>query len=327
MNIAYLDLNEDDHFEDYSTTPDKYGGGRIIGAALLNRLDNFFLFANEKCFKNIDKNKISQCIPLSLEARQGIKNGEPVKKYIKNIDDYDIFFHHFHYTYLNLEGHKNKKQVVWPIGWREIVHDDARNILLFDREVQETIYNQNAKIYKIVIGPKFEAFEQRRKENFIFQCSKHNNFYQSIEIAILANKYKIKTYFSGPIDPGYELLRYIDNVNTFYLGVISHELKKDFFKKAKANMQIQNYPISATLTGKEASSFGVPILATPIGGWNAYIKHGVNGFFIQNEQDFINAWMNIDNIKQKDCYNLGSIHSEDNMVKLTLEALEDVYKN
>lgn len=327
MKIAYLDLNEDDLVEDYSTNPNKYGGGRIIGSSLLERLDNFFLFGNKKCFDNIKSEKLNQCISLDIEARRAIKNGAPIKNFIENINQYDIFFHHFSNIYLNLEGHNNPKQAVWPVGWREVVHEKTKNILFFDKDGQATTYSNDAKLYDIVIGPKLEPFEERQKENFIFQCSRHNQAYQSIELANLCNKYNIQAYFAGPIEKDYPLLNYINNINTFYIGSISQQLKFDFFKKAKANVQIQTYPISATLTGKEASSYGVPIIAAPIGGWNKYIKHGINGFFIQNENDFINSWNNINIIKQKDCYDSAFVHSEENMFKSVLKALENIINN
>lgn len=328
MNIAYLDLNEDDLIEDYSSKPDRYGGGRIVCASLLKRLNNCFLFANEKCFDNIDLDKKkNQCIPLDSNTRKAIKNGAPIKNYIQDINKYDIFLHHDTGVYINLEGHNRPRQAVWPVGWREKVHENIRNVLSFDREGQNTIYPKDARIYDIVIGPEFEPFEQRSKENFIFQCSRHNNVYQSIQLAALSNKYKIKTYFSGPIEKDYPLLNYIDNINTFYLGLISQDLKREFFKKAKANVQIQTYPISATLTGKEASSYGVAIIAAPIGGWNNYVQHGVNGFFIKNEEDFINAWRNINSIEQIKCYQLGEKHSEENMFKKVVQALQDIYNS
>jgi glycosyltransferase involved in cell wall biosynthesis len=327
MKIAYLDLNEDDFIEDYSLTPNKYGGGRIIAASLLDKLKDFFIYSNIKSFDNIDFNKKNQCLGLDLNSRRAIKSGLPLKNYIKNADEYDIFFHHHADVFLNLENCKSQKQAVWPVGWAETVHPKTKNILLFDPEVQAAKYSEFAKIYKIVIGPRFEKFQEYKKEDFIFQCSRHCNEYQSIQLAQLCNKYKINIYFSGPIVSGYPLLEFINNQNSFYLGSISQELKRDFFKKAKANVQIQTYPISATLTGKEAGSYGVPIMASEIGGWKNYIKHGINGFFIKNEEDFINSWNNLHAIKQENCYNLALNHSEDKMVELVVKSLQDIYNN
>jgi glycosyltransferase involved in cell wall biosynthesis len=326
MKIAYLDLNEDDLIEDYSLNPNKYGGGRIIASTLLDRLNDFHIFGNKECFNNLNEDKRNrQCFSLTLSERQAIKNGAPVKNFIQNINQYDIFFHHFSNISINLDGHKKPKEVVWPVGWSENVNENIKYILFFDKKNQNARYSKYAKVYDIVIGPRFEPFIERKKENFIFQCSRHGNLYQSIELASLCNKYNIKIYFAGPIEQEYDLLKYINNKNSFYIGLISQELKKDFFKKAKANVQIQTYPISATLTGKEASSYGVPILAAPIGGWNDYIKHGINGFFIQNEEDFINAWHNLDIIKQENCYNLGSDHSEEKMFELVVKSLQEIY--
>jgi len=327
MKIAYLDLNEDDLIEDYSLTPNKYGGGRIIAASLLDKLKDFFIYSNIKSFDNIDDNKKNQCFSLDLNSRRAIKSGLPLKNYIKNADEYDIFFHHHADVFLNLENCKSQKQAVWPVGWAETVHSKTKNILLFDPEVQATKYSEFAKIYKIVIGPRFEKFQEYKKEDFIFQCSRHCNEYQSIQLAQLCNKHNIKIYFAGPIVPGYELLNFIDNKNSFYLGSISQEIKIAFMKKSKFNAQLQTYPISATLTGKECSSYGVSIMASEIGGWKNYIKHGINGFFIRNENDFFNAWENRDKIKQKDCYELGLEHSEENMIALVIQSLTNILNN
>ena len=49
----------------------------------------------------------------------------------------------------------------------------------------------------------------------------------SIEIAKECIKYKIKGIFAGTIGKDYELMDYIDNINTFFLGEISDNEKKN----------------------------------------------------------------------------------------------------
>jgi len=324
MNIAYIDMNFDDTIEDYHYSPKRYGGGRIIASALLYKLDTFDIYSNSESFVNIEKSKQNQCFSLDNAARQKIKNGDNIKKYIPNCDKYDIFLHHFSNVFLNLEGCRSQKQAVWSVGWREQINPNNKNILLFDHIGQEPQMVGNHKIFKIVIGPKFEQFKKYDKEDIIFQCSRHFPLYQSIAVAQLALKYNIKTYFAGPIENGYPLIDFIDNKNTFYLGVIDSETKQDFYKRAKLNTQFQNYPISATLAGKEAASYGCGILACPVGGWNLFIKEGLNGFFINNEIDFINAWEKRGELKQQNCYNLGLPHSEENMINSVLNALKAI---
>lgn len=317
-------MNFDDTVEDYHHSPKKYGGGRVIASALLYKIETFDIYSNPKSFLNIDLSKQNQCFALNSDSRQAIKNGESVKKYISNADEYDIFLHHFSYVYLNLSECRSKNQAVWPVGWREFVNPKNKNVLLFDTVCQEPQMTGPHKIFKIVIGPKFEPFKEFPKEDIVFQCSRNFSSYRSVEVAQLALKYSIKTYFAGPIELGYPLMNYIDNKNTFYLGVINSETKSEFYKRAKLNTQLQNYPISATLAGKEAASYGCGILASPVGGWNYFIKENVNGFFIRNESDFVKAWEARDKISQRDCYDAGLDHCEENMINSVLGCLTSI---
>jgi len=317
-------MNFDDTIEDYHHSPKRYGGGRIIASALLYKINSFDIYSNPESFLNVDESKQNQCFALNNSSRQAIKNGDSIKKYIPDADKYDIFFHHFSNVHLNLNECRSQKQAVWPVGWRETVHPDSTNVLLFDKLCQEPQMSANHTIFEIVIGPKFETFKEYPKEDIIFQCSRHFSHYQSIIVAQLALKYGIKTYFAGPIENGYPLMDYIDNKTSFYLGVIDSETKRDFYKRAKLNTQFQNYPISATLAGKEAASYGCGILASSIGGWKHFIKDSVNGFFIKTEADFIKAWEKRDELSQKNCYDMGLPHSEENMVNSTLLALKNI---
>jgi len=326
MKIAYIDVNESDCIEDYHVAPKKYGGGRIIAAALLNQLDDFHIYGDEKCFDGIPIEKRKQGHFLCERERQAIKNGAPLKNYIPNSDEYDIFFHHFAATYLNLQGCRSQKQVVWPVGWREIVHPYHKHVLLFDIKNQEPQLTSNHKVYNIVIGPKFPVFQEYPKEDMIFQCSRHCRAYHSIEVAYYALKHEITTVFAGPIDKDYPLLNFINNKITYYLGVIDQKTKEDFMKRAKVNTQFQDYNISVTLAAKEAASYGCTIFATKMGGYKNFIKDGVNGFFIFSDMDFCNSWNKLDDIKQINCYNEALQFSEDKMVESVLSALNDIYR-
>ena len=325
MKIAYFDLNEDDFCEDYSDNPNQYGGGRIVAAGLLDSVGYIDIFGDLKCFTNVKESKKHQCFALPSEIKNKIKAGEEIKNLIPNAESYDIFFHHFANRSINLNGLPNSKQVVWPVGWKESVSSKIKNVLLFDFN-SETRYSPDTKIYKIVIGPKFSPFQEYKKEDFIFQCSRHCQHYSSIQVAEFCNKNNIKAYFAGPIDEGYKLLEEIDNKNTFYLGVISQDLKRELFKKSKANVQIQNYPISVTLTAKEAASYGNMIIKYPNGNddWVSFIEESKNGFFVKNGKEFLDAWSKRNTIKQLDCYSLGKQHSEENMNRLVIEALNKI---
>ncbi len=328
MKVLYVDTNYDDTVEGYSLDPTKakYGGGSVIFKHLLeywkNSHDNVLcLAANPKCYTG-------ECpfISLNKEQRQALRNNVPLKAIIPNADDYDIFFHHFADVHLNLEGCRSQKQVVWPVGWRENVHPKHTHVMMFDIKNQQSHFTAPAKIYNIVIGPKFQPFQIYKKEDFIFQCSRHFKHYHSIDVAQMALKYGVQTYFAGPIEAGYPLMDYIDNKTTHYLGVIDETTKRDYYSRAKLNTQWQDYGISVTLAGKEAASYGCPILATRVGGWLDFIKPGINGDFIGLDEDFINVWNNRDNYPQEECYNYGLELSSDKMIETVVEALKDLYE-
>jgi hypothetical protein len=330
MKIAYFDLNEGPLFEDYAYDPKNYGGGRIIAASLLEKFSDFHVYGYPNCFENVRFNKKQQCFVLDLDTIKKIKFGYPINQLLPQINQYDIIFHHTYNISINRSECPNIIEVVWPVGWRETVHHNIKHILAFDRDHQETVYPSDANIYDIVIGPQMPTMQEiltYEKEDFIFQCSRHCDMYQSILLAQICNKHSIKAYFAGPIDPGYPLLNFIDNKNTFYLGSIPEKLKIDLYKRSKVNTQLQNYPISVTLSGKQAAGYGNIIFATNIGGWKDYIKNGVNGFFVNNEDDFIEAWKNRNAINPLDCNRIASEHSENNMINSVIKALNQIEKN
>lgn len=328
MNIAYLDLNYPDHFEDYSYMPKKYGGGRIVAAAFLNQSPTsdikFYVHADERSFSSVAADSKKFCVNLSWEQRKAIRDGKAVKDVIPFAEMYDLFFHASTNIHLNLEGLK-AKQVVWSIGWSETVNPANEHLICFDFKHQQPLTSSTThKLYHAVIGPNVEPFQEYEKQDFIFQCTRHTGCFQSMLVAQFALKHRIQTIFAGPIEHGYPLMDYIDNKVTFYLGEISQEEKIRYNKLAKFHTQLQNYPTCATLSAKESLSYGTPIIAMPIGGWPDFIKQGVNGFIIQSEQQFLDAWNSRDKIKQKDCYDTASEHSEAKMIEQFTEAFKKV---
>jgi glycosyltransferase involved in cell wall biosynthesis len=121
-------------------------------------------------------------------------------------------------------------------------------------------------------------------------------------------------------------MNFIDNKTTFYLGSISQEDKIKYNKIAKFHTQFQTYPTCATLSAKESLSYGTPIMASSIGEWPSFIVEGLNGFIVKTEQDFVKAWENRNNIKQINCYNSVTKHSEDKMIEEFYSAFEQIVK-
>ena len=326
MKIAYIDLNYPDHFEDYSYFPKSYGGGRIVAGPMMEKLDDFYVYSDERSFKNLKDNKKSQAKVLDWPKREALRNGACVKSIIPEADDYDLFFSHTTNINLNLTNCRSKKYGVWTIGWRETIHQDVENVVCFSQKFQEPIFLGKPNIFHAVIGPKMEKFQEYKKEDMIFQCTRHTDCFQSIQVAQLALKYNIKTVFAGPIANNYPLMDFIDNKTTFYLGSISQEDKIKYNKIAKFHTQFQTYPTCATLSAKESLSYGTPIMASAIGEWPNFIVEGLNGFIIRSEQDFIKAWENRDNIKQLNCYNSVIKYSEDKMIEEFYEVFDQIVK-
>jgi glycosyltransferase involved in cell wall biosynthesis len=314
MKIAYIDLNYHDHFEDYSYHPKTYGGGRIVAGAMMDKLDNFYIYSDEKSFKNLKDGKKSQAKIIDFNKRQALCNGACVKSIIPEADEYDLFFSHTTHINLNLSNCRSQKYGVWSIGFQETIHPDIQHVVFFAKNFQNPILLGRPNIYHAVIGPNIENFKEYKKEDLIFQCTRHTELFQSTIVANFALKNNIQTIFAGPIQKGYPLMDFIDNKTTHYIGEISNEEKIKYNKLAKFHTQFQTYPTCATLSAKESLSYGTPIMATNIGEWPSFIQEGINGFIISNEEDFIRAWGKRDLIDQKKCYDSIVQFSESNMI-------------
>lgn len=324
MKILYCDINHPEFFEDYSYSPKRYGGGRIIPGPLMERFENIHIASDKRSFENVRTDKLGQCRILEWQSRKAIREGAPVKDFIPNADQYDLFFHANTNIHLNLDGLK-AEQVVWSVGWSETLHPLNINVMYFDQLHQQPLLSHNNhRIFKTIIGPKVEPFVEYPKEDLIFQCTRHEKSFQSIELAQIALKWKIKTIFAGPMQHGYPLKNYIDNITTFYLGEISNEDKISWNKKAKFNTQLQNWPTCATLSAKESLAYGSAIIALPIGGWPSFIKQGVNGFIVNSEEGIIEAWNKRDTILQRNCYETALEHSEEKMIETLQAAFKDI---
>ncbi len=303
MKILYLDLNPD-IIEDYSTSllgenPNKYGGGSAVARVCrANPEWDFWIAGNPKCFDNI-KDK-SKCICFPDEIREALRNGIPLENFL-NLADFDILVHHF------TQWHVQTKlpTAIWAVGRADYCHCLNKNILLFDKENQCPIINGPTDIHEFTLGIPIKPFREYQKEPFIFNCNRQTKLFQSAIVARICREYKIKLVTAGPIDSGYEseFLNYVDDGFVQYLGIIDQETKNYYNERASATVMLQTYPISVTLSSKEAATFGVPTLATNIGGWPAFLN-GRNGFVCYDVRQLLESWEKcIDGtIKQKDCY-------------------------
>jgi glycosyltransferase involved in cell wall biosynthesis len=321
MNILYIDLNDNNLVEDYSTNPTRYGGGRIFASAALQKDSNFFIAGYEKCFENIlDK---SNCILTTEEERKRIVNGEKVKDIIPNADIFDIFVYHRYDTVLNLEGLKGK-QCCWAVGRDETINPKMENLLLYSREHQNAIVNENTKIYDIIIGTQNNGYELYNKKNFIFQCSRHEPIFGSIYVAQFCQKYKIPVIFAGPIQNGYPLMDFVDNNLIKYLGQISEVEKRKLYKEAIASTYLHFWPTPFNLSAIESLSCNTPLIATNNGFWPSLVKNGINGFIINNEIEFIEAINKCKNINQLSCYETSLKYTTEKMLESFYNVFLDI---
>jgi len=324
MKILYIDLNDDALIEDYSSNPNKYGGGRVFASAALQKDANFFIAAGEKCFSNIiDKNN---CIITSEKQRADIVSGKKLKDIIPQSESFDIFVYHRFDTYLNLEGLKGK-QCCWAVGRDETINPKIENLLLYDRKNQNSKVSNGTKIYDVTIGAEIPVFQEFKKENFIFQCTRHESIFGSIQVAQLCRKYSIPLIFAGPIQAGYPLMDYVDGDLIKYIGIISNSEKSNYYKKALLTTYLHFWQTPFNISAIESLSYGTPIMATANGFWPKLIKNKINGYIIATEEDFVNSINDCLNIKQIDCYNSSSEYSSEKMVSSFYLAFNNILYN
>jgi len=302
MKIAYIDLNHNDHYESYSINPKKYGGGRVFASWAKEKINDFHIFSVEKSFEDVKSNeKINHCHIIKQSQIDRIKAGEQIEEVVPECSGLDIFVHHFSHFYINT----TKAQIVWPVGYAEAVHPSISHLMMYSQNRQASqITNSNCKIYDVSIGVEFpNTFEEYRKEDFIFQCTRHVKEFNSIKVANFCNQNSIQCIFAGPLNPNYPLLDFIDNKNTHYIGQISEEEKISYTKKARLCTFIHSWNTPFNLSAIHALGYGTPIVATPVGFWPDLIKQDENGFIVNSYDELMAAWIKSKNIKQVNCFN------------------------
>lgn len=330
MKISYIDLNYEDHFESYSIKPTKYGGGRIFASWAKEALPDFHIFSNPKSFEDLQLNSFNErknhCHPITNAQRMAIRDGAAIESVIDSevIRNTDIFVHHFTNIHINTP----KPQIVWSIGFKELINPKHTDVMLYDFKNQHPIVsNLEHKIHSISIGSLNNSFAKYPKENFIFQCTRHVREFGSIEVARFCRNNKITGVFAGPINEGYPLLAEIDGKYTHYLGVIEEQAKENLTKRARLYTFLHKWPTPFNLSAVEALGYGTPIVATKVGFWPDFIIEGKNGFLIDDESELLNAWEKSKNISQSDCYNSVVKYSLKNMIHSFREAIETCYKS
>jgi glycosyltransferase involved in cell wall biosynthesis len=311
LRILYLDLNHPDLIEDYSRNSNKYGGGRIVASHLmpfLNENGHYMeIWADNKCFENVEEKYQRFCKHISKEQKQIIRSGVEFDS-----KDFDIVLHNFH-------GHKirpsNSKDVVWLVGYGETVSPLNDRVILYNDFQAPIISNSNTKIYKARIGVPIPKFQEYKKEAFIFSCHRQSKSFGSELMMKFAHEYKVKYVTAGPKDSNFPNIQdYVDNKYVSYLGVIDAKTKTDLMKRAVCTTYLHNWPTPMNLSALESLSYGTPIISTSVGFWPSLVKNHENGFMVDSMQQFCLALSNIPLLSQEKCYTSIIEYSSDKMI-------------
>ncbi len=321
MKALFLNLNLG-VLEDYSIHPKRYGGGAVF-ARWMKEFDDFSIATVPAAFDNItsEENK-NGLIPLSPDQIARITSGEKLQEVAPETADFDLVIHHHTHLYVNTGS---TKQLIWALGREEFIHPLNSNLLLYNDFQAPRIQNPDTKIFKFTLGTQLPpSCPRAEKEDFIFQCSRHVDIFNSIYVASFCLRHGIKGVFAGPIAAGYDLGAFIDGKTTIYLGEITEAEKLDWSARARLYTLIHNWPTPFSLSAIEALGQGTPVACTDIGFWPSLIEEGRNGYFVHNDAELLGAWEDSKNIRSADCYRSALPYSHHVMIDSLFRAFDAV---
>jgi len=323
MKIAYIDISTMAP-ECYALNSHRYGGGGLP-ARYLKQMDGFHLYAPKVCFDSLgEDDRKENCFEISDDQKWRMMQGYPLKDILVNIGNYDIILHNHCDFYLNTEG-LNIKQAAWVTGHNQYIHPLLKNIFLYNKYQKPQITNKDVNIYDIILGKEIPSyFKERKKDDYIFQCTRHCLDFNSVHIANFCKRNGIRGIFAGPVVPGYNLLDYIDGKNVIYVGEVDEETKLKYTENARLYTLLINDPVAFNLSAIEALSLGTPVAAMSTGFFPSLIKHGENGFLVGDDRTLKEAWDNAPNISQSDCYSSILQFNQTNMVDKFLKSCKNV---
>jgi hypothetical protein len=329
MKICYLDLQINNPPEDYAINAQRYGGGacfaRYAKKLLNNGQDEFYIYGSKANFENLGNNENNdKCFVLNDIALSYLRAGAPVKSWIPESINFDIIiFHHDCFT-LNVEGLK-AKLVHWALmGDGRANHPNTPYTLLYNPGEKAV----HGKSFSIVIGKYVpEKFTQFQKNNYIFQCSRHDEHMNSIEVAKFCLRNKIKGIFAGPILKGYPLMDYIDNNWTNYIGLISEYDKTRYLMQATATTYLHTWNTAFNLSAVESLAYGTPIITSKRGCFNYLTLEGENGFFWSPESNLLELYLKCQTLDQEKVWKSAQRFSHTAMVNSFYKAFQEILKD
>lgn len=277
MKIGYFDLGLS--IEQYGLYPTRYGGGAVVARYLKQDPEiDFHVIARKESFDNLTvDDRADRCFPLSLSACLGLFSGSPLDD-IEGLDvhSFDLILHP--QTCWSFNRGSYKGPIVHFCGFDgKAGHPSNDYILLYDTSFRAQF---EEKVKYVRIGkPVPPTFIPSVKQPFVFQCSRHDDHQNTIEVAKACCAAGIPGIFAGPIHHDYPLMRYIDGQNTLYVGEIDEEEKLDYCKRATLFTLLPTWNIPFSQSIIEAQGQGTPIWVNKRGSFlETYLKHTVNGF-------------------------------------------------
>lgn len=237
------------------------------------------------------------------------------------INDYDLILHgHTHFTFNRTN--KLKIPVVHWAGFGGDCGHPGNDYILLYRKVFKPEYGEKHKYVKIGKAVPEQLIEYNLRDG-VFQCTQHSDTFDTISIAKECIKYKVKGYFAGPIRDGYNLMDYIDNENTFYLGLISEQDKLEYTRKARLYSLPLTWDVVFNQSAIEANGLGTPLLTRRVGWFNEYVKEGENGFFYDGE-NFLDIYNKAGIISQAKCWESAKEFSIEEMTRTFYQAFNEI---
>jgi glycosyltransferase involved in cell wall biosynthesis len=321
MKIAYFDLGFSN--ESYALNANRYGGAAVVGRHMKQIKDiDFTIIAPQESFDEFsDEDRKERCFPLDKKLLQLIAKGYPVDKIINGLDKYDFIMHM--QTCLSINKGSLKLPVVHLSGFSETAGHPNNDYILLYLNSFKPIFGEKAKYIKL--GKQVpNEFKEALKEDYIYQVSRHDDHMNSIEVAKFCLENKTKGVFAGPIHGDYQLLKYIDNKYTFYVGTISEKEKMELHSKARLFCLLHKWDVPFNQSVIEANGVGTPILVNDQGPFfKQYVKEGKNGF-LYNGTNLMQAYQNSFKVDQKECWLSAREYSIEEMIKSILQALKEI---
>ena len=325
LSVAYFDLGYSK--EQYGLYATKYGGGSVLAKYLKEDPDiDFVIFAPKESFDNVgDGERKDRCIVMGSELCDALRQGYPISELFGDGKPYrlpDIILHPHTCATVN-KGTLNLPVVHFCGFDGKAGHSWNDYVLLYDSSFTPQ-FGERAKYVKIG-KPVPATFQSSVRDSYVFQCSRHDDHQNTIEVAKACLATGIRGIFAGPIHNGYPLMEHIDGKTTIYVGEISEENKLDFCRHATLFTLLANWDLPFSQSIIEAQGQGTPIWVNKRGPFlETYLKHGVNGFdaALFGLDEAFHSARTID--YQKECWEAASVYSVPVMVSSFKKAFKEI---